>query len=55
MTGEYAVELFVRDAPMDRETVRFHLVNNYATLISDYNFTHALLANANRIKNGAKQ
>lgn len=25
MTGDYAVDLWVRDAPMDREAVRFHL------------------------------
>ena len=31
MTGDYAVELFVRDAPMDREAVRFHMFkDNYA-------------------------
>jgi len=31
LTGDYAVELFVRDAPMDREAVRFHMFkDNYA-------------------------
>ena len=39
MTGDYAVELFVRDAPMDREAVRFHISKDNYALTRSFRFT----------------
>lgn len=43
MTGDYAVELFVRDAPMDREAVRFHITKDNYALARDFRFTGDLI------------